>query len=214
MNLITYVQNNLSALESQLLDQVVIVVVSMVVAGIIGVALGAAAARYDRLRGAVLGVAAVAITLPSFALFTALSYFLGIGDAPVEVGLIIYALLPLVRNTVVGLRGVDPAVIDAATGMGMTRSQTLRKVQLPLALPLIIAGFRQATVMVVAIATVGATVGANDLGQPILAGIRDSSSAEVFAGVIPVAVIALLVDRVLGFTEGRLSRGIRTSAAT
>ena len=213
MNLITYVQNNLGELESQLLDQVVIVVVSMVVAGIIGVALGAAAARYDRLRGVALGIAAVAITLPSFALFTALSYFLGIGDAPVEVGLIIYALLPLVRNTVVGLRSVDPAVIDAATGMGMTRSQTLRKVQLPLALPLIVAGFRQATVMVVAIATVGATVGANDLGQPILAGIRDSSSAEVFAGVIPVAVIALLVDRVLGYAESTLGRGTRAGAA-
>ncbi|MHB8718082.1 MAG: ABC transporter permease [Candidatus Dormibacteria bacterium] len=213
MDLISYVRNNLGELEAQLLDQVVIVAVSMVVAGVIGVALGAAAARFDRLRGAVLGVAAVAITLPSFALFTALSYFLGIGDAPVEVGLIIYALLPLVRNTVVGLRGVDPAVIDAAAGMGMTATQTLRRVQVPLALPLIIAGFRQATVMVVAIATVGATVGANDLGQPILAGIRDSSSAEVFAGVIPAALLALLADRLLGVAEGSLSRRSRVAAA-
>jgi osmoprotectant transport system permease protein len=213
MDLISYFRQNYSELQAQLLDQVVIIVVSMVVAGLLGIALGAAAARWDRLRGLVLGAAAVAITLPSFALFTALAYYFGIGDLPVEIGLVIYALLPIVRNTVVGLRGVDPAILDAAAGMGLTRGQTLRHVQLPLALPLILAGFRQATVMVVAIATVGATVGANDLGQPILAGIRDASTAEVLAGVIPVALIALLVDRGLGSVQALLERGTRVTAA-
>jgi osmoprotectant transport system permease protein len=155
----------------------------------------------------------VAITLPSFALFTALAYYLGLGDLPVEIGLAIYALLPIVRNTVVGLRGVDPAVLDAAVGMGMSATQRLRRVQLPLALPLILAGFRQATVMVVAIATVGATVGANDLGQPILSGIRDSNSAEVFAGVIPATLLALFADRILGFAQNALARGTGVVAA-
>lgn len=213
MDLIHYVQQNRSELQAQLLDQLLIVAISMLAAGIIGVSLGIAAARYERVRGPVVGLASIAITLPSFALFTALAYYLGIGDPPVEVGLAIYALLPIIRNTVVGLRGVDEAVVDAAVGMGMSASQRLWRIQLPLALPLILAGFRQATVMVAAIATVGATVGANDLGQPILAGIRDANSVEVLAGVIPVAVVALLADRLLGAAEKLLSRGTRMATA-
>lgn len=213
MDLVHYVQQNWTDLEAQLLDQLVIVAVSMVAAGIIGVSLGVVAARFERVRGLTLGVASVAITLPSFALFTALAYYLGIGDLPVEVGLVIYAQLPIVRNTVVGLRSVDPAVIDAATGMGMSQGQRLRRIQLPLAIPLILAGFRQATVMVVAIATVGATVGANDLGQPILAGIRDASSAEVLAGVIPAALLALFADQALGLIQAVFARGTRVAAS-
>ena len=213
MDLFHYVQQNWSDLVSELLDQLLIVAVAMLAAGIVGVSLGVLAARYDRVRGLALGLASVAITLPSFALFTALAFYLGLGDLPVEIGLAIYALLPIVRNTVVGLRGVDPAVLDAATGMGMTASQRLRRVQLPLALPLVLAGFRQATVMVVAIATVGATVGANDLGQPILSGIRDSNAAEVFAGVIPATILALAADRILGTVQGLLGRGTHTGTA-
>jgi osmoprotectant transport system permease protein len=213
VDLIHYVQQNWSDLEAQLVDQLVIVAVAMVAAGVVGVGLGVLATRYDRVRGLTLGIASVAITLPSFALFTALAYYLGLGDLPVEIGLAIYALLPIVRNTVVGLRGVDPAVLDAAVGMGMSAAQRLRRVQLPLALPLILAGFRQATVMVVAIATVGATVGANDLGQPILSGIRDSNSAEVFAGVIPATLLALFADRILGFAQNALARGTGVVAA-
>ncbi len=213
MDLVHYVQQNWTDLEAQLLDQLVIVAVSMATAGIIGVSLGVVAARFERVRGLTLGVASVAITLPSFALFTALAYYLGIGDLPVEVGLVIYAQLPIVRNTVVGLRSVDPAVIDAATGMGMSQGQRLRRIQLPLAIPLILAGFRQATVMVVAIATVGATVGANDLGQPILAGIRDASSAEVLAGVIPAALLALFADQALGLIQAVFARGTRVAAS-
>lgn len=213
MDLIHYVQQNWSELEAQLLDQLLIVAVSMLVAGLVGLALGVLGARYDRVRGLTLGIASVAITLPSFALFTALAFYFGLGDLPVEIGLAIYALLPIVRNTLVGLRGVDAAVLDAAVGVGMSPGQRLRRVQLPLALPLILAGFRQATVMVVAIATVGATVGANDLGQPILSGIRDSNSAEVFAGVIPATLLALFADRILGFAQSSLARGAHVGAA-
>ena len=213
MGLIHYVQQNWSNLEAELLDQLVIVAVAMLAAGITGVSLGVAAARYGRVRGPVLGFASVAITLPSFALFTALAFYVGLGDLPVEIGLAIYALLPIVRNTMVGLQAVDPDILDAAIGMGMSPSQRLRHVQLPLALPLILAGFRQATVMVVAIATVGATVGANDLGQTILSGIRDSNSAEVFAGVIPATVLALLADRILGFAQTTLARGTHVGAS-
>lgn len=212
MDLLHYVQQNGADLRAQLADQVLIVGLSMLVAGLLGFTLGVAAARQPRVRGPVLGAASVAITLPSFALFTALAYYLGVGDLPVEVGLVIYALLPMVRNTVVGIEAVDPAVLDAATGMGMSAWQRLRSVQLPLALPLIVAGFRQATVMVVAIATVGAAVGANDLGQTILAGIRAASAAQIFAGVIPVALLALVLDRILGALQGLLSRPLRGAA--
>jgi osmoprotectant transport system permease protein len=127
VDLIHYVQQNWSDLEAELLDQLVIVAVAMAAAGVIGVALGVMAARYDRVRGVTLGIASVAITLPSFALFTALAYYFGLGDLPVEMGLAVYALLPIVRNTVVGLRGVDPSVLDAAVGMGMSPAQRLRR---------------------------------------------------------------------------------------
>lgn len=213
MDLLHYVQQNGADLRAQLADQLLIVGLSMVVAGVLGFTLGVTAARQPRVRGPVLGAASVAITLPSFALFTALAYYLGVGDLPVEVGLVVYALLPMVRNTVVGIEAVDPAVLDAAAGMGMSSRQRLRSVQLPLALPLIVAGFRQATVMVVAIATVGAAVGANDLGQTILAGIRAASAAQIFAGVIPVALLALVLDRLLGALQGALSRPLRGAAA-
>lgn len=214
MDLLHYVQQNWSDLVNELLDQLVIVAVAVLAAGTVGVGLGVLAARYQRVRGVTLGIASVAITLPSFALFTALAYYMGLGDPSVELGLAIYALLPIVRNTVVGLGGVDPAVFDAAVGMGMTAGQRLRRVQLPLALPLILAGFRQATVMVVAIATVGAAVGANDLGQPIFSGIRDSNSAEVFAGVIPATLLALFADRILGFAQQVLARGAHVLSPT
>ena len=147
------------------------------------------------------------LTIPSFALFGVLAIWFGIGNLPVEIGLVLYALLPILRNTETGIRAVDPSIVEAAAGMGMRRSQVLVRIELPLALPLIIAGLRQATVLVVAIATVGAAVGSNNLGQPIFAGIRGSNRYAILSGVIPVAVIGIAADAGLGGIARLLSRG-------
>lgn len=212
MSVVDYARNNGSEIIAQLLDHLAIVALSMLVASAIGISLGVLAARRPRLSSAAIGVATFAITIPSFALFSYLVIYVGLGDLPTEIGLVVYAQLPIVRNTVVGLRGVDAAVLDAAAGMGMTPRQRLVRVQVPLALPLIVGGVRQATVMVTAIATVGAAVGANDLGQQILAGIRDSNGNAILVGVIPVALIGLCADQILGLVQ-RLAGGGRLAAA-
>jgi len=154
--------------------------------------------------------------VPSFALFGLLSIWFGLGNPPVIIGLILYALLPIVRNTRAGIVAVAPAVVEAARGMGMSRLQVLTRVELPLAVPVILAGLRQATVMIIAIATVGAAVGANDLGQPIIAALtRDTGTLEqVLAGIIPVALIGIIADVVLAAVQRALSRGRVTVAAT
>ena len=174
------------------------------------------AARHARLGTVVLAVTSTIITVPSFALFGLLSIWLGLANPPVIVGLTLYALLPVTRNTRAGIRAVDPAVVEAARGMGMSRGEVLRRVELPLAVPVILGGIRQSTVMIVAIATVGAAVGVNDLGQPILEAIgRSTGSLErVLAGVIPVALIGVAADLILSGVQRGLSRGRVAVAAT
>jgi osmoprotectant transport system permease protein len=179
----------------------------MAAAAVTGLVTGVLAARHPRLEAAALAVTGVILTIPSFALFGMLTILLGIGNPAVELGLALYALLPIVRNTRTGLGAVDPAVVEAARGMGMSPAQVLLRVELPLALPVIVAGLRQATVMVVAIATVGATVGANDLGQPLLEGIRANDRDAIFAGALLVGALGVTADALLAALERGLSRG-------
>ncbi|HAW10237.1 MAG TPA: choline ABC transporter permease [Chloroflexi bacterium] len=188
---------------------------SMAAAAVIGLFLGVVAARSERFSSLILSVTSIILTVPSFALFGLLSIWVGLGNPPVVIGLVLYALLPVVRNTSTGIRAVDPAVTEAARGMGMNPSQLLRRVELPLAARVILGGIRQATVMVVAIATVGATVGVDDLGQPILEALGRSGGTlvQVLAGVLPVAMIGLVADGVLAVAQRALSRGARREAA-
>jgi osmoprotectant transport system permease protein len=179
----------------------------MAAATVAGLAIGIRAAHRPRLAAVALAVAGVILTVPSFALFGLLSIALGIGNPAVELGLALYALLPIIRNTRAGIRAVDPVVVDAARAMGMRPSQVLRRVELPLALPVIVAGLRQATVMVVAIATVGAAVGANDLGQPLLEGIRGDDRDAIFAGALLVGLLGIGADALLAAVERGLLRG-------
>jgi osmoprotectant transport system permease protein len=193
-----------------------IVAIAMLAAIAIGVALGIAGARSQRLATVILAVTGTILTIPSFALFGLLSIWVGLGNPPVEVGLILYALLPITRNTRAGILAVDPAVVEAARGMGMSRRQILTRVELPLAIPVVLGGIRQATVMIVAIATVGAAVGANDLGQPIFAAIGRTTGTldRVLAGILPVAAIGILADLLLGSVQRALARGRVAVAAT
>jgi osmoprotectant transport system permease protein len=211
-----YILDNWDTLGPQVVIHLEIVAICMVVAGALGLGLGVLASRSERFATFILAVTSTILTVPSFALFGLLSIWFGLGNPPVIIGLILYALLPIVRNTRAGIVAVAPAVVEAARGMGMSRLQVLTRVELPLAVPVILAGLRQATVMIIAIATVGAAVGANDLGQPIIAALtRDTGTLEqVLAGIIPVALIGIIADVVLAAVQRALSRGRVTVAAT
>ena len=216
MSVLRYIADNWDTLGPQIETHLLIVAISVAIAAAIGLVLGVGAARSSWFGTVVLAVTSTLITLPSFALFGLLSIWVGLGNPPVIVGLALYALLPITRNTREGIMAVDPAVVEAARGMGMNGTQLLTRVQLPLAVPVILAGLRQATVLVVAIATVGATVGANDLGQPILAAIGRSTGTldAVLAGIIPVAAIGILADVSLAALQRALSRGRVAVAST
>jgi osmoprotectant transport system permease protein len=216
MSVLRYIQDNWGTLGPQALAHVEIVAIVVLVSTAAGLVLGVVAARSERLSTLILAVASTILTIPSFALFGLLSIWLGLGNPPVIVGLILYALLPVTRNTRAGILAVDPAIIEAARGMGMSRFQVLTRVELPLAVTVILGGVRQATVLVVAVATVGAAIGVNDLGQPIFAAIGRSFGAvePVLAGVIPVALIGLLADFALAGVQRLLAPGRVAVAAT
>ena len=170
------------------------------------VALGVAAARRPRLAALAVGVAGVIFTIPSLALFALLVGPLGLGTAPAVAALALYSVLPVLRNTVVGLQEVPADAVEAARGMGMTEAQALWRVRLPLALPVVVGGVRVAAVTAVGVATVAALVAAGGLGDSIFAGLRADDSTEVLAATAAIAVLALTVDGTLALVERRLRR--------
>ena len=185
-------------------QHLVLVLVSTGIAAAIGLPLGIAMARRPRLARALLGVAGLLQTIPSLALFgflIPLPFIGGIGARTAIVALVLYALLPVLRNTYTGILQVDRAVVEAATGMGMTPSQRLRMVELPLALPVILAGLRIAAVVSVGTATIAAAVGAGGLGTYVFRGIATLDTRLILAGAIPAALLALLTDALLGAVE-------------
>jgi len=185
-------------------QHLVLVLVSTGIAAAIGLPLGIAMARRPRLARALLGVAGLLQTIPSLALFgflIPLPFIGGIGTRTAIVALVLYALLPVLRNTYTGILQVDRAVVEAATGMGMTPSQRLRMVELPLALPVILAGLRIAAVVSVGTATIAAAVGAGGLGTYVFRGIATLDTRLILAGAIPAALLALLTDALLGAVE-------------
>ena len=181
-----------------------------------GVPLGIAVTKSRHLRMPVLSSISAIQTVPSLALLGFMMPLMGIlglpsiGRLPVIVALFLYALLPIVRNTYAGIKEVDPALIEAATGMGMTPQQVLMKVQLPLSIPVIMAGVRTAAVITVGIATLGALIGAGGLGTHIWRGMTTVNPTLILAGAIPASLLALGLDFGLGRLEKTLSpRGIR-----
>lgn len=192
---------------SATLDHIGLVAVTMIFAVLIGVTLGMAILRRPALRTVALGTANVLQTIPSLALFGFLipvPLIGGIGKSTAIVALILYALLPILRNTYVGLSSVDPAVMEAAEAMGMTRRQILWRVQVPLSLGVLLAGIRVATVITIGVATIAAAIGAGGLGTFIFRGVAMVSNAVILAGAIPAALLAVLADLALGWAERRL----------
>ena len=190
------------------IEHLVLVATAMSVAILLGLPLGILATRHDRARKWLLGAASVMQTIPSLALFGFLipiPWIGGIGARTVIVALVLYALLPILRNTVVGIATVDPAVSEAATAMGMTDGQLLRQVQLPLAARTIVAGVRVSTVTTIGTATIAAAIGGGGLGVFIFRGVASVDTAQILAGAIPAALIALLADGGLGWLERKIS---------
>lgn len=175
-------------------DHLRITALAMVIAVSVGVPLGILIARIRPLSHLVLGVAGIFYLIPSLALFAVLVPVTGLGPEPAIIGLVLYSQLAIVRNTATGLLTIPPAVREAAEGMGMTGLQRLFLVELPLALPLIVAGIRVATVMSIGAATIAAYVGAGGLGTLIFQGMRMLWPEMVLAGAIPASVMAILVD--------------------
>ncbi|MQA84762.1 MAG: ABC transporter permease subunit [Streptosporangiales bacterium] len=192
-----------------------VVAVSVAIATVIGVALGIATYRTERPRELVLAITGFFLTIPSLALFGLLISPLGLGWPPVAVALVMYALLPIVRNTVVGLREVDPAIVESAQGMGMGRARRLLRIELPLAWPVIMTGMRVSTVIVVGIAAIGAYVNGPGLGEDIFRGLRRIGNPEtalnlVLGGLLGIVVLAILFDLVyVLLSRLTTSRGIR-----
>jgi osmoprotectant transport system permease protein len=192
---------------STTLEHVELVLLAMVIAVAIAIPLGIFIVQRPALRTVALGVASVFQTIPSLALFGFLipiPFIGGIGKRTAVVALVLYALLPILRNTYVGLTGIDPAILESATAMGMTPWQVMWRVRLPLALSFILAGIRTATVITIGVATIAAAIGAGGLGTFIFRGVAMVSDAVILAGAIPAASLALLADGLLALLEKRL----------
>jgi osmoprotectant transport system permease protein len=208
-----FLENHTEVLELTL-EHLWMVGWSILFAVLIGIPLGILITRWPVFNKPVLGSANIIQTIPSLALFGFLLPAPWIGaraDRLAILALTLYALLPLIRNTYVGIKGVDRSVIEAGRGMGMTDSQLLWQVELPLALGVIIAGVRVATVISVGLATIAAAIGAGGLGEYIFRGLAMVNNQVILAGAIPAAIMALLADVGLGWLEKRLSRGALSS---
>ncbi|MDO1448505.1 ABC transporter permease/substrate-binding protein [Rhodocytophaga aerolata] len=201
--LLAYFMENGSLLAKQTAEHLGLTIVSVAMAILTGVPLGIVCTHYRKLATIVLGVTGMLQTIPSIALLGFMIPVVGIGALPAIIALFLYALLPIVRNTVTGIHGVDPSVREAAIGMGLSRKQLLTKVELPLALPVIFAGVRTATVINVGVATLAALIASGGLGESIFGGIALNNTYMILAGAIPAALLAIVLDNFLGWLQGK-----------
>ncbi len=206
-SLVHYFAQHRAEILTSTLEHVWLVGIAMLLSVGIGLPLGILVTRRPWLSKPILGTANIAETIPSLALFGFLLPVPWLGsraDRLAIVALTLYALLPIIRNTAAGITGVDPAVREAARGMGMTNRQMLWRVELPLALSYIVAGIRVATVLTVGLATIAAAIGAGGLGEFIFRGLAMVNNQLILAGAIPAAALALAADFTLGLLESRL----------
>jgi osmoprotectant transport system permease protein len=207
MNVFQFMLQNRSEVLELTLEHLWLVGVSTLLAMLVGIPLGIVIAHRTRLSKPVLASANIIQTIPSLALFGFLLPVPWLGeraDRLAILALTLYALLPMIRNTYTGIRGVDPAVVEAGRGMGLTDIQLLFHVELPLALSVILSGVRVAVVISVGLATIAAAIGAGGLGGFIFRGVAMVDNRVILAGAIPAAILALLADLSVGWLERRL----------
>ncbi|GAW94119.1 ABC transporter permease [Calderihabitans maritimus] len=180
---------------------------------IIGLPLGILLVRYRRLAEIMMAVTEIIQTIPGLALLALVMMVTGLGNTTLVITLFLYSLMPVVRNTYVGISGIDPGLVEAGLGMGMTRVQLLRQVQLPIAMPVILAGIRVAMITSIGIATMGVFIGADGLGDLLYRGIQTTNLRLLLSGAIPAALLAVITDFIMMYLEHLLTpKGLRISA--
>jgi len=194
-------------------EHLVLSAIGVGLALLVGIPLAILITRNQTIAGFTMAVTDVLQTIPSMALLAALMLYLGLGNTTLVVTLMLYSLLPIVRNTYTGITGIDKGLLEAGEGMGMTRWQLLRMVQIPIAFPVILAGIRVAMVTAIGIATIGVLIGAGGLGAPIWRGMQIMDNAMILSGAIPAALIAIACDIGLNRLENAVTpRGLKVSS--
>jgi len=214
METITFIIDNFGTILDLTVQHIQIVTVAVGLAILTGVPIGIAITQNQRAADTVLYIAAIVITIPSIALFGIMIPILsligqGIGYLPAVVAILLYSQLPIIRNTYTAISNVEPSLREAARGIGMTSSQRLRQVEIPLAIPVIMAGVRTAVVMNIGVAAIAAYIGAGGLGQLISRGISQTDPRQLIAGALAVSVLAIAADFFLLWLQKRLTpRGL------
>lgn len=206
MTLFAFLQDNLSQTLFLTWEHIWLVGISLLIAMCTGIPIGIAITRNKEFAQKVIGGANVIMTVPSIALFGLMLPILavvghGLGKVPAVIALVLYSLLPIIRNTYIAIKNVDPALVDAGRGMGMGKWRLLREVEIPLAVPVILAGLKTAAVMNIGIAAIAAYVGAGGLGVFIQQGIARSHEAMILTGALCVSLLAVVVDLTMGLLE-------------
>lgn len=196
-NFLVMLQNRGMEIMTGTWEHIQLTLVALLIANIIALPLGILLTRKRKMAETIIGITSVFQTIPSLALLGLMIPFFGIGFGPAIIALTIYGLLPILRNTYTGIIGVNQAVVDAGIGIGMTSRQVLFMIEIPLALPIIMAGIRTATVMVIGVATLAALIGAGGLGNLIFRGIAMARQDLILAGAVPAALLAIIFDYVL-----------------
>ncbi|MEG0367040.1 MAG: ABC transporter permease [Coprobacillus sp.] len=199
--MIEFLNSNGVVLLQKISEHLFISISALLLGVLVAVPLGILLTNTKRIAQLFISICSVLQTIPSLALLAIMVPFFGVGKLPAIVALFIYSLLPILRNTYLGMMGVDKGLLDAAKGMGMTRTQIIIKVQLPLAIPVIMSGIRLSAVYVIAWATIAAYIGAGGLGDFIFAGLNNFDFSFILGGTIPVTVLALILDLSLGKLE-------------
>ena len=194
MNFWQYISRNYDMILNLLADHMRLTAISVGIALLIGIPLGIFISYNKKLKKPVIGAANVIQSIPSMALLGFAIPFLGIGGVPAVTIVVLYSLLPILKNTVTGITNINPDTLEAAQGIGLTKFQVLTKVQIPLALPVIMAGVRIAAVTTVGLMTIAAYIGADGLGYLVFSGIRTMNNNQILAGAIPASLLALFVD--------------------
>ena len=181
----------------------------VLIAVVVGIGTGILIVKHRKLAGIVMSATDVIQTFPSLALLAILMMIFGLGDTTVVIALFLYSLLPIVRNTYVGLDGIDSGLVEAGVGMGMTKLQLLLKVKLPIALPVILSGIRVALVTALGIATIGVLIGSGGLGTFVYRGVQMANVRLILTGAIPLSILAIGIDVLLEYATGKMLKSKR-----
>jgi osmoprotectant transport system permease protein len=208
--MIDFITNNWPMIVQKSLEHVSLSFSAVILACLVGIPVGFLIVNHDKAAKIVIGAANIIQTIPSLAMFAFAMPIFGIGTKPAVFALFLYALLPIIKNSLIGIKNVDPAIIKAARGMGMTKTQIMFKVEIPLAISVIMGGVRIAAVTCIGITTIATLIAAGGLGDLIYRGLSTFNQPMIFTGALLSAVLALIVDFLLGLVEKALtSKGLK-----